>query len=135
LTPAAEKALAGIAPLMRELVKNPEATCDYDMMSGALIWSDEFPEFGVLRQVPGWSVIRFVFRFRTTLILGEPKEEFREFWDEGLRLFPGWPGFAPGRRSSELRAVFHEMSGPANADFDEIEREMDPCGGDQDNSG
>ena len=130
MTPMEATALSGIAALMRNLVRSPRATFSYDMLSDALIWSDEFPKPGVLAQVPGWDVIRFVLHFRTTLILGEPYEEYREYWDEALRLFPEWPGFAPERRSSELRADFREKSAWARAELDELEREMDQHAGD-----
>ncbi len=101
------------------------------MMSDALIWSDEFPDFAALRLVPGWEVIRFVFYFRTTLILGEPDENMREYWDEALRLFPDWPGFVPERRSRALQAVFRQKSAWARAEIDEVEREMDREAGEQ----
>ncbi len=130
MTPTAETALSGITALMRELVRDPRATCSYDMLADALIWSDEFPEFEDLRQVPGWDVIRFVFHFRTTLILEEPFEEYWGLWDEALRLFPGWPGFARERRSKELRADYRKLSAPARAELEEIEREMDQQSGD-----
>lgn len=125
MTPFAATALSGIAPLMRELVRDPEAKCGYELLSDALVWSDEWPKFAVLRQVPGWEVVRFVLHFRTTLILGDPDEEYREYWDAALRLFPDWPGFLPERRSRTLEAVYRDKNAPANAELDEIEREMD----------
>ena len=130
MTQLATTALSGIAPLMRDLVQDPRATCTYEVMSGALVWSDEFPELRALARVRGWSIIRVVLRFRTELILGEPNEQYREYWDEALRLFPEWPGFAPERRFPELREVFREKSAASNAELDEIEREMDREAGD-----
>jgi hypothetical protein len=133
LTPLEATALSGIAPLMRELAQNPRATCYYEMLSDALVWSDEFPDFAALRLVPDWDVIRFVFYFRTTVILGEPDENMREYWNEALQLFPDWPGFAPERQSTALHAVFRQKSAWARAEIEEIEREMDREAGEQAN--
>ena len=105
------------------------------MLSDALIWSDEFPDFAALRLVPGWDVIRFVFYFRTTVILGEPDENMREYWNEALQLFPDWPDFAAERQSTALHAVFRQKSAWARAEIEEIERETDREAGEQANQG
>jgi hypothetical protein len=135
LTPIAATALLNIVPLMRVLVRSPQATFSYEMMSGALVWSDELPEFRVLRLVHHWQVMRLVLRFRTTLILGEPDEELREYWDEAQQLFPEWPGFDRRRRSSGLREALRNMESRANAELDEIVREMDQEAGNETTSG
>ena len=131
MTQLAVAALSGIAPLMRALAQDPRATCNYDVMSGALVWSDEFPAFRDLARIKGWSIIRVVLRFRTELILGKPDEQFREFWDTAMRLFPEWPGFAPERQSPELREIYRENSATSDAELDEIEREMNREAGEQ----
>jgi hypothetical protein len=118
LTPACEPALVAVAPLMRELVFSEHARAVYDQISGAVIWSDEFPPAHRLRTVRNWAVIRFVFRFRTTLILGEPEEEYRVVWDRARELFPGWPGFDPRRCSLDQRPRFQELETKGNADLD-----------------
>ena len=93
------------------------------MLSDALIWSDEFLDFAALRLVPGWEVIRFVFYFRTTLILGDPDENMREHWDEALRLFPEWPGFAPSVDQERCRRFFaRRVPGPAPSSTKSSER-------------
>ena len=125
MTPLAATALRNIAPLMRVLVCSPQAALSYEMLSGALVWSDELPEFRVLRLVHRWDVIRFVLRFRTTLILGDPNEELREYWDEARQHFSEWPGFDLRRRSADLREAVRELESRANAEIDEIDREMD----------
>ncbi|WP_143206511.1 hypothetical protein [Singulisphaera sp. GP187] len=121
----ATQAMRDIAPLMRGLARSRQATFSYEMMSGALVWSDELPEFRVLKLINHWQVIRFVLRFRTTLILEEPDEQFRKFWDEAHRRFPEWPGFAPKRRSSQLREAFLIMESRAFAEFQEMDQEAD----------
>jgi hypothetical protein len=126
LTPEAAATLRDIiAPLMRGMVQDPRAKCYYEVLSGALVWSDERPDLQVLRKVQGLGITRILLRFRTELMHGEVDEQFREFWDLALRLFPEWPGFDPKRRSIELRPIFHDKSAESNAELDEIERELD----------
>ncbi len=109
-----EAALSGITPLMSRLTRSPDATYFYDMLSGAIFWSDEFPDFRALRAVPDWHVIRYVLRYRTTLILEAPDEKMRYCWDRGQQLFFAWPGFDPDRRSPSLRPIVEELETRAN---------------------
>jgi hypothetical protein len=142
MTDAAGAALARLGPVLRVLRPSPEATICYDMLSGALIWSDETPSLQTLRSIEGWQVLRFVFHFRTQMILGRPEEadpdpdgvarqiftESRDAWDEAMRLFPEWPGFDPQRRSADLRQVYESLSAPSRRELEEIERELDAGG-------
>jgi glycosyltransferase involved in cell wall biosynthesis len=114
-------ALTQIAPLMREVVQSPTANFSYELLSGALIWSDELPEFRRMKLIRNWQVIRFVLRFRTTLILGEPHEEYRFIWEQAQKLFPGWPGFDPARRSPALREDFEKLEAEGMEQFGDME--------------
>jgi hypothetical protein len=119
MTEPVQAALARLAPLLRRQRSSADATTFYDVLSDALIWSDESPEPRVLRTINGWQVLRFVFHFRTQLILGRPEErdpdpegyasqvfvESRDAWSEARRLFPKWPGFHAQRCSPDLRGV------------------------------
>lgn len=111
-------ALAAVAPLLNDLKASPDAAPLYDLMSGGLLWTDEFPDFRALRKIPGWGVVRLLFRFRTTLILGEPDAELRFCWEAGQALFPGWPAFDPGRCTPELRPIALRLTAESDAWLD-----------------
>src|SRR4051794_10498696 len=90
-------ALVELAPFLRGLTSSPTATVSFELLSGGLLWSDEFPGDPAWYGVENWDIIRFVLNYRTSLILGEPAAGGREIWEEARRLFPDWPGFAPER--------------------------------------
>ena len=71
-------------------------TISYELLSGALIWSDEIRE-GMPRDLI--NALKILFAFRTSLMLGKPREEFRPAWDASLQLFSKWIGFRPERRA------------------------------------
>jgi hypothetical protein len=111
--------LCAIADRMRELKPAPGASVFYELMSDALVWSDEIPDLdsGNMRE---FHCLRFVFRFRTTLLLGAPDERFREFWEVANKLFPQWPGFEERRQSADLRPVYERFVEQARADIREL---------------
>jgi hypothetical protein len=108
-----------IADRMRELKTVPTATVFYELMSDALVWSDEIPDLAS-GDVSVFHCLRFVFRFRTTLIMGKPDERFRNLWDEAKILFPNWPGFELGRQSVEHLPVYERFCEQAKADIREL---------------
>ena len=67
----------------------------YELMSGALVWRDETNNSTAIEMV--WA-LRPVRAYRTSLMLGEPRTELEEFWNEAQSLFPDWVGFRPQRR-------------------------------------
>jgi hypothetical protein len=85
--------LARIAATMEALEKKTDATLFHDMLSGALIWSDEFPKNSPVST----GCLRFVLSHRTALITGEQELRNDDFWREALRQFPKWIGFSPER--------------------------------------
>lgn len=116
------KALSNLAPLLEALPFDPSAALGYDMLAGGVVWSDELPEFDVVCRVHQWDTIRYVLRYRTTLILGEPEEAFREYWDEARRQFPRWPGFDERRLSVDVRDAVLAREKAAGAELDELEK-------------
>jgi hypothetical protein len=92
------------------LKKDQSARLFYDLFADALVWSDEVPP-------PDWpdrdsfsaSDLRGLWRYRTTLILGQPEEKRRPAWDEAMKCFPNWPGFDPKRRDTALASTFLAM--------------------------
>ncbi|HEY4262917.1 MAG TPA: hypothetical protein VGM98_22345 [Schlesneria sp.] len=83
---------------------DPLATVTYEMMSGALIWSDETrpdtPTYVI------WA-LREIFHHRTQLMLKNLEPE-NEVWPKLVSLFPDWVGFLLERRkpTPELLAEY-----------------------------
>jgi hypothetical protein len=111
--------LRAIGDRMRELKPAAEAAVFYELMSDALVWSDEIPDLDS-GDVSVFHCLRFVFRFRTTLMMGKPDERFRKLWDEAKTLFPNWPGFDPRRQAVEYRPVYERFCELAKADIREL---------------
>jgi hypothetical protein len=55
-----------------------------------------------------WA-LRFLWAYRTSLMLNQPRAELAEYWQFGLAHFPRWVGFRPGRRqpTPRLLAIYH----------------------------
>ena len=87
---------------------DPAARVFYELMSGALIWSDETNDETPVYVI--WA-LRQLFAYRAQLILdnAQPNDEF---WDQCVKLFPNWIGFRPDRRTQapELLAVYRRGS-------------------------
>jgi hypothetical protein len=93
--------LPEIASYLLAQKRSEQAVVKYEMFSDSLIWSDErlsVPELNT-------DCLRFLFRYRTSLILGKPDERYADFWREGKRHFAGWIGFAPERTSPNSELV------------------------------
>src|SRR5437660_3400599 len=65
---------------------DPQATLFYEIMSDALVWSDEIPQ-GYVRRV--WCM-RPLFRYRTGLILGLNLQEFEDSWGIAKSILHKW---------------------------------------------
>jgi hypothetical protein len=113
--------LGEIAGPMRDLARSPDAKMFYELLSDSLVWTDEIPEVDTAR-VGGLRSLRYVFRFRTSLMLGAPEERYRSYWDEALALFPDWPGFAVERRSPDHRAAYETFHAEAMRDLGHLFR-------------
>jgi hypothetical protein len=111
--------LRDIAELMRELVRSPDAKMFYELLSDSLVWTDEIPEVGP-DQVGGLRSLRFVFRYRTSLMLGIAEKRYAYFWEEAQTLFPGWPGFDPERRAPELRGAYESFHADAMREMGDL---------------
>ena len=96
----------------------------YELMSGALVWTDE-----TNRRTP-WEVInalRVIVAYRTSLMLDDPREEFAEMWEESLKLFPNWVGFRPERRTptQRLMAIYRRGDISSSKCLRDLEREIE----------
>lgn len=63
----------------------------YEIMSGALIWSDERNR----NTVEVIWALRFIVAYRSSLMLNKPREELKPMWDLGLSLFRNGLAFGP----------------------------------------
>jgi hypothetical protein len=111
--------LRAIADRMRELKPAADASVFYELMSDALVWSDEIPDLdtGAVRD---FHCLRFVFRYRTTVIIGAPDPRYQGYWEEAGQLFPDWPGFDSRRQAADLRPVYERFVVQARADIREL---------------
>ena len=83
---------------LREMIYDPGATIGgVEMLSGAVFWSDEdiMELFALSRDHRGSA--KELFAHRTSLLVGEPREELRYAWDEAKARCPEWIGFRPER--------------------------------------
>jgi hypothetical protein len=94
-----EDSLDSLVRRLCTVTVDPSAEVVYDLMSGALIWSDEKIS-GLTAEEMG--CLRAVLRYRTSLIVGQPDERFRDLWAELNVKYPEWIGFSVDRcQSSE----------------------------------
>jgi hypothetical protein len=94
---------------------DPGARGSFELMSGGLIWPDEFPP----PWSPGWELVRpqwvyrYLIAYRRTLTLGEDRASFRPVWEQVARHAPNWPGLRPERRGERaarrLRAAIRRQ--------------------------
>ena len=101
---------------------NPFATAKYEVMSGALIWSDETNSDTPVYVI--WA-LRQLFAYRTRLMIDDAEPD-NPFWDQCLTLFPNWIGFLPARRkpTQELLAEYRRGDVSTKAGLRQIEREI-----------
>jgi hypothetical protein len=84
---------------------DPMARGRFELMSGGLIWSDEFPPPGSAEGelVRAQWVYRYLIASRRALTLAEDRVAFLPVWEQVVRGAPNWPGLRPERRGE--RAV------------------------------
>jgi len=85
----------------------------YHMLADAIYWPDEIPT-----DLDDFSenCLRFILRYRTTLILEKPEEKWGKYWDEANRQFPQWIGFSESRTTptESLKDVYRTLSNAAD---------------------
>jgi hypothetical protein len=84
-----------IAERLNTLKPDPKATYFLECLSGGLIWTDERPPFDVNAEELG--ALRMLWNYRTSVLVGKPRAEFRELWDLAVAVAPRWPAFRPER--------------------------------------
>jgi hypothetical protein len=110
--------LKTLGTAMRQAVKSDRATLSYSVLADALYWSDETPQ---VDDALADDLLRFLLRYRTTLILGRPDKALEGYWNEALRQFPQWIGFEPYRRTPnpELERAYKRLKDEAMAELRE----------------
>jgi hypothetical protein len=103
-----------LAPVLNNMKVHPDVVPQYDLVSDSLFWLDELPDLVGHSTSELWC-LRPLLRFRTTLIIGEPDEQLRLFWDLAHELFPSWPGLLSVRRSESLKGVYEDLKSRASS--------------------
>ncbi len=89
---------------LRESAFDPDAAVGFELLSGAVHWSDErFLDFFCLCRSGGLDYSKELFAYRTSLLVGRPREEYRLIWDEAQKRCPEWIGFRPERVTADPR--------------------------------
>ncbi len=96
--------LSLIAPAMESLTKSDHSTPFLERLSGSIVWRDELPKSAPVSM----DCLRFVFKYRTGLLIGKPQPKLEAFWQQARKRFPLWIGFSPERvaRSEELAEFY-----------------------------
>ena len=102
---------------------NSSAIAKYELMSGALIWTDETNSETPVHVT--WA-LRKLFAYRTKLMLHNAEPD-NEFWDQCVKLFPNWIGFLTERRTPtpELLAEYRRGDVSTRWCLRQLDNEMD----------
>jgi hypothetical protein len=89
-----EEHLDSLVPLLSKLKFDPMAEVFHELMSDALVWTDE--------QIQGLTVeqmgcLRALLRYRTSLIVETPDTRFERLWKLLKVKYPKWIGFTSFR--------------------------------------
>jgi hypothetical protein len=122
--------------VLNSMTFKPGANGRFDLMSGGLVWPDEFP--------PGFTqagkvvyknyVYRFLLAYRASSTLGEKyaepnpyfeHTELRPIWEQVVQHAPNWPGLRPERRGEEALRNLRVALRLQSKCLAEIERDMD----------
>lgn len=93
----------------------------YDMLSDAIVWSDELPGGSSEK----WWQIRLVLNHRTCLLLSRPSAH-GHLWEAAQKSFPEWVGFSDSRcrPTEDIRKLYFDG-------FERMQREFETLLGDQ----
>ncbi len=108
--------------LLREMRYDPEARREFESLSSSFYWPDEGLRQAMrLCRNHDSRATFYTMAYRTSLIKGEPIEEYRRNWEQLQAACPDWPGFRPERCSTELLPAWRRARKRMCVDF---EREM-----------
>ena len=127
---------AGIWPKVIETLQtqryDPQATRNFELLSGAFFWSDEVPSIDrISKELYGATLFHLkpIFCYRASLIRGEPDKRFRGKWEFLQQECPSWPGFRPERQSQDLRAELKESCERSAREVERLFRACDKAKG------
>ncbi|MBA2116621.1 hypothetical protein [Bremerella alba] len=111
-----------VLAILLQTTWDPNAICIFDGVSGGLLWSDEYPReaFAACFSDNNWA-FRYVLAYRVSLILEEPRDEFRAPWFQLVRECPDWPGLRQERRSPSLRDQLKRAQDRFRKEFQEVD--------------
>jgi hypothetical protein len=109
-----------LIPHLRRLRADPQATRQFEMMSGGFLWSDEKPA-GYSDAAADYALRRLL-AYRASLVRGRPREELASTWEAVLAACPEWPGFLPERRSPALAEELDRASKSSMRSLDRLDR-------------
>lgn len=114
-----------VIEIIRSLEYDPDAQRTFEWLSGALVWSDEglvlSDEAAEVTILVG-TVIKRLAAYRASLILGEPRTEFADLWEEVREAAPNWPGFRPERQHPDLREPLERAQAEVIPCLDRLDR-------------
>ena len=116
-----------LAKTLESLVRSKTAELFYDLMSDALVWSDEIPKPGSEIRVGDLWHLRPILRYRSSLILGVPDVPYEHGWNAARLSFPNWIGFLVERRAPELAAKYIELKAVSEASLARFTRDNAHC--------
>jgi hypothetical protein len=106
---------------VRKLRYDSKANCNYELMSGGLLWTDEMTNdllFQMLA-VNNYS-FRFVLAYRASVILEQENSEYVSYWNQWSVLFPDWPGFRKERCNPKLKSLLLEKRLATSIEIEQI---------------
>jgi hypothetical protein len=106
---------------------DPAARGNFEIMSAALMWPDEFPRPGTT----DWAAIapgclyRFLLAYRASLTLHPGQAKPYELWHQVVRHAPNWPGLRPERRGEQARRRLRAALRRQDKCLSELESHLD----------
>jgi hypothetical protein len=95
----------GAVAILRAAQYDPAARPSLELVSESFIWDEEgYLDFVVACRAQGCLAYWEPVAFRSSVILGQPDEQYRRGWEELRRLCPDWPGFRAERYCESLRS-------------------------------
>jgi hypothetical protein len=83
----------------------PDARPIYDSSHGIWVWTDE--RYPNLSAEVTWGLFPLQ-AYRTSILIGAPRDHWRPYWDECVAMFPSWVGFRGERITPHPRFLAEE---------------------------